>query len=313
MTETGHDYSFERYLAAKRTVDDRALNRGVFEAFRDETLRLQRSGTPRFLEIGCGTGAMAIRLLEWGAAQSGEYVGVDLDAGNVEAAREELRAWAAGRGLPVQEDSEQIHLRGDGLDVRFRFLELDVWRMCEQPAGWPRFDVVVAHAFLDLVNVPVFLPRLFRLCRPGTLLYFTLNFDGLTLLEPPVEPQLDEQIVELYHRSIDQGGRSGRPPGDSRTGRHLFSNLQRAGAEVVLAGSSDWVVHPRGGAYLHDEAYFLHHMIHFFEDELTGHPELDPDAFVSWLQTRHEQIDRAELVLIVHQLDFFSKVSGDDS
>ena len=48
----------------------------------------------------------------------------------------------------------------------------------------------------------------------------------------------------------------GQPSGDSRTGRRLFHALRACGAEVLAAGSSDWVVHPVGGAYLHDEAYF---------------------------------------------------------
>ena len=47
-------YPYSRYLAAKRTVDDRALNRPVL----DELRRLLPPGPPRVLEIGAGLGSL---------------------------------------------------------------------------------------------------------------------------------------------------------------------------------------------------------------------------------------------------------------
>jgi hypothetical protein len=48
------------YLLAKRTVDDRALHRGVFDRLRSEL-----PPRPRILEIGAGAGTMVARALDW--------------------------------------------------------------------------------------------------------------------------------------------------------------------------------------------------------------------------------------------------------
>ena len=103
-----------------------------------------------------------------------------------------------------------------------------------------------------------------------------------------------------------------RAGGDSRSGRHLFGHLQNAGAEILAAGSSDWVVHAVNGKYLEDEDYFLHFILHFFEESLTGHTELDAGAFADWLAERRAQIERGELVYIAHQMDFLAGISQRD-
>jgi hypothetical protein len=67
-------------------------------------------------------------------------------------------------------------------------------------------------------------------------------------------------------------------------------------------------VHAVNGKYPADEAYFLHFILHFFEESLTGHAELDAGAFANWLKERHAQIEHGELVYIAHQMDFLAKV-----
>ena len=92
---------------------------------------------------------------------------------------------------------------------------------------------------------------------------------------------------------------------------HLFGHLRQAGADILAAGASDWVVHGANGAYPADEKYFLHFILHFFEESLTGHADLDAGAFANWLAARHAQIERGELVYIAHQMDFLVKRNGE--
>ena len=154
----------------------------------------------------------------------------------------------------------------------------------------------------DLSHNPEDLPRLLSLTHD--LAWLTLNFDGLTAFEPSFDRALDEQIIRLYHRSMDE-----RPTGgDSQTGRHLLSQLGGLRAEVIEAGASDWVVYPRDGAYPEDEAYFLECILGFFEESLLRHPELEPGAFESWLAARRAQIRSGNLVYIAHQLDVLARV-----
>jgi hypothetical protein len=141
---------------------------------------------------------------------------------------------------------------------------------------------------------------LFSLIKPGGQAWLTLNFDGVTTFEPVTDLKLDTQIERLYHQTMDD-----RPSGgDSRSGRHLFKYLRDAGADILAAGSSDRVVFAQNGKYPADESYFLHIILHFFEQSLTGHPDLDADSFAAWLKKRRTQIDRGELVYIAHQMDF---------
>jgi SAM-dependent methyltransferase len=179
----------------------------------------------------------------------------------------------------------------------------DVYDFARRERGQRLWDLLIAHAFLDLVDAPRLLPELLALLRPGGLFYFTINFDGVTILEPPVDPGFDEQVIALYHRTMDERG-----AGDSRSGRHLLWQLPAAGAELLAAGASDWVVVPSRGGYPADEAEFLRAILDFFENSLTGRPELDPARLAGWLARRRAQVEAGELIYMAHQMDVCGRV-----
>ncbi len=91
--EASRTSGYARYLAAKMTVDDRALNRQVLA----ELSRLMPAGAPRVLEVGAGLGTMVARLLDWGVVGAGEYVLLDADRQLLDCSRRWLRDWAAAR------------------------------------------------------------------------------------------------------------------------------------------------------------------------------------------------------------------------
>src|SRR5260370_25192412 len=88
---------YARYLAAKTTVDDRALNRHVLA----ELCRLMPAGAPQVLEVGAGLGTMVVRLMDWGAVGGGEYILLDADRQLLDCSRPWLCAWAPARGPPT--------------------------------------------------------------------------------------------------------------------------------------------------------------------------------------------------------------------
>jgi hypothetical protein len=108
---------------------------------------------------------------------------------------------------------------------------------------------------------------------------------------------------------MDMRKMNGHIYGDSLTGRHLFKYLKSSTSELLSAGASDWVVHPISGNYPADEEYFLDYIIHTIHQELIDHPELDKDEFLAWIERRHAQVDRGELVYIAHQLDFLGRIN----
>ncbi len=290
------DYSFPRYLLAKQTVDDRALNRGVLDA-----LRACLPLTPvRVIEAGAGMGNMLARLLSWAVLTCGEYIHVDAMRENIEFAAEWLPKWAAEAGMCAEWLSpNQLRLCDAARDVFVTLEHADVMEFVERNTS--PADVLIAHAFLDLLPMPESLPTLLSLTK--NLAWLSLNFDGVTTFEPLIDPVLDPKIERLYHETMDTRASGG----DSRSGRHLFGHLRQAGADVLAAGSSDWVVFAQDGQYPADEAYFLHYILRFFEESLTGHPDLDAAKFADWLQERRAQVDRGELVYIAHQIDFLAR------
>jgi hypothetical protein len=299
-------YSDTRYLLSKKTVDDRALNKDVVERLRRELL--PTGGTPlRVLEVGGGLGTMVARLIDWKVLRRASYLLLDAEDEFLAHGIDWLLAWARMRGHAVDESPEGLRIGAEGgieVDVTFLSLELGAY-LAQAPADEPRFDLLIANAFLDLVDVPATLPSLYRRVAGGGLYWFSINFDGETVFEP-AHPS-DASLLAVYHRTMDERIRHGRSAGDSRTGRHLFQHLRAAGATVLAAGASDWVVYPESARYEGDEAYFLHHILHTVEEALEQRAEVDRASLADWGAARHGQVDRAELVYIAHQIDVLGR------
>src|SRR5262249_6085729 len=251
-------FDYARYLAAKTTVDDRALNRHVLA----ELCRLMPAGAPQVLEVGAGLGTMVARLMDWGAVGAGEYILLDVDRQLLDDSRRWLCDWAAARG--VRSDPLPDGLRVGDLRVRLVHTELDSY--LEAGHGAPA-DVLIANAVLDLVDVPTVLPGLLRLLVPGGAYWFAINYDGESIFEP--SHPCDDRIMRAYHCDMDERSGYGGPPGESQTGRRLFGYLRDAGAPALAAGSSDWVVSARpDGTYADDEAYFLRSILNTIQNAL---------------------------------------------
>jgi hypothetical protein len=294
-------FDYARFLAAKTTVDDRALNRQVLA----EMCRLMPAGAPRVLEVGAGLGTMVARLMDWGLINAGEYTLLDVDRQLLDDSRRWLCDWAAARG--VRSNPLPDGLRVGDLRVRLVQAELGSYLEAGHRAS---ADVLIANAVLDLVDVPAVLPGLLRLLIPGGLYWFTINYDGDSIFTP--DHPCDDQIMCAYHRDMDERFRYGGPPGDSRTGRRLFHYLRAVGAPALAAGSSDWVVSARPDRnYPDDEAYFLRSILNAFQNALgNGEERVKPADLADWLAVRGRQLAAGELVYIAHQLDFVGRSPG---
>jgi SAM-dependent methyltransferase len=286
--------TFIRYLAAKRSVDDRALNRRVWDAMlaaaRNPAAQARAvssaiAGGPRVLELGGGIGTMVERVTEESRLLPSSWTMIDEQPALIARARERLAGKAP---FPLE-------LIATSLDAYLA-------------APFQPFDLVIANAFLDLLDPPRALPRMTGLCRPGGLFLFSITFDGITVFEPEIDRALDTSIVELYHRTMDERVSGGKRSGDSRCGRHLLSLLPQCGCSIMAAGSSDWIVYPSSGQYAADERFFLGCILGFFEESLSARPEMDRPTLHTWLRTRREQLARAELVFMAHQLDVLASV-----
>lgn len=320
---------FIQYLEVKKAVDDRSLNPRVWDSLAHG---LAARGFPeplRVLELGCGIGIMLERALERelfgppaapdetvarnetpGMSASGpsfpqiEYTGVDASPALIDAARRRLPAWAGRLGFEHAPATQADTLQCGAVAVHVRWEAADAFEFAARSGG---YRLLLAHAFLDLVDARRALRAFLPLLRPGGLFYFSLVFDGVTHFQPALDPELDARIERLYHQTMDRRMIAGRPSGHSQTGRHLLGILPRAGGEILDAGSSDWVVFPSRGVYRPGEQQFLDFILETVGAALHDHPDLDPADLDAWLGQRRAQLGRRELGYIAHQLDFFGE------
>ncbi|MFC4449022.1 class I SAM-dependent methyltransferase [Halorussus aquaticus] len=289
--------NFQRYLSAKRTVDERALNRRVEQRLGEELAERRRTDPLNVLEVGAGVGSAALRLLDrrW-LPDRVTYTALDIDERNVAAARERLPPRAAALGYAVRRAGDRFVLSRGRRRVEVEFRAADAFEfLAETDAMW---DLVVAQAFADLVDPADALAAFRDALAPGGLVYCPITFDGETILEPVADAEFEARLLDAFHRHLDRSG-------DSRAGRHLLSLAADAGDEgdVLAAGGSDWVVRPRGEAYPADEAYFLDCIVEMVGSAVRAESALDDRRLSAWVARRREQVEDAELVYVAHQLD----------
>lgn len=300
------DADFRRYLRAKRTVDDRALDRRLVDLLRSELAALATDGPLRVLEVGAGVGTMPERLLSWDVLPVGEtrYTAVDLAPPNVRAIRRRLPEWAADReGWTATGDGDTVWLDGPDRTLVVEAVAAEATAfVADADRTW---DLLIGAALLDLVDLDR-LPALLSALRPGGLWYFPLTFDGGTRFEPSLPA--DRAVERYYHRHMDA-----KPGGDSRAGSHALRRLRATdGASVLAVAGSDWIVRPDGDGYPGDEAYFLEYLLGTVGDAVAAvdrGDDLTDDDLSAWLDARRRHLAAADLVYLTHQLDLLGRVS----
>lgn len=214
--------SFETYLRAKAPLDTRSLHPATWQLLVD---RLRSTPSTRILEVGAGTGTMMDRLFRAGALGPTAYWALE--------PQPELLRQA---GLVLQQLVREFPQTASEL-VLYP-LAMD-WQTYTQNPSAQAFDLVMAHAFVDLVDAPAFLDSLLPYLRSGSLVYLSLIFDGLTQWFPTLSE--DDELMARYHADmagpVFNGERSG-----PRAGRLLWNRALQLGWKVLGIGPSDWVI-----------------------------------------------------------------------
>jgi SAM-dependent methyltransferase len=306
MTANQEDYI--RYLASKKSVDDRALNQAVLSAL----ARRLVPGTPdrpvRILEIAAGIGTMVERLCDLNLLQQADITLVEPNGTYLAECRKRLSRWADLSGRRIGWKGETLP-NGPMQDneLALTLVPADLEAFLSRTASGQTWDLVMAHAFLDLTDLTFAIPGLCRLACPGGLLYLSINYDGKTRFWPDMDPDFERCLLDLYNQSMERRRICGRPTGASRTGRRLLGTLMAAGAELISAGRSDWLVFATDKTYCKDEAYFLTFILATIRDELKGHPDLDRSRLQRWYEQRRAQIKTGQLIYLAKNMDFLAR------
>lgn len=299
---TGKSFS-PHYLAAKKSIDDRALNHYVRQTLGEALQQLSQNNREgiHILEVGAGIGTMFARMIDWQLLPGpATYLVTDNDPGQQQAARCYLTQWAQQRGhalsWPEQYRALLLTPRGE-ISLILATGSIEELSGTAHPRG--PFHLLVAHAVLDLVDAAAMLPQLLAQMAHGGLAYLSCNFDGETVFLPPSED--DKQIIRGYHNSMET-----RQIGASHTGRSLLHLMQSPDFEILAAGSSDWIIHPRNRQYTQDESFFLHAIIDTVAAELARKPD-PPVGLSAWADARHRQVEVGELSFLAKHLDLLAK------
>ncbi|MBT8352924.1 MAG: class I SAM-dependent methyltransferase [Desulfofustis sp.] len=295
-----HSFSPD-YLAAKKTIDDRALNKKVWRKLAQELARHPATSPLKILEIGAGIGTMFERVIDWGLLKGQViYTAIDSDPLQTAAARDYLTNWAERKKHSLQWDAyQQARLRTAETMVEIDIRQLRIEELAagfEPPHSW---DLIIAHAVLDLIDFTALLPDLLALLKDRGLFYTTCNFNGATSFSPPCKG--DEEIINYYHQSMDQ-----RCFGASITGRRLLSNLKEQGLDLLASGPSDWLIEPQEQGYSPEESYFLGVIIAMVEKELAADSHPAPHS-ADWIRLRRQQVSASKLSFTAHHLDILAR------
>lgn len=292
---------FQRYLRAKRTVDDRALDRRLIRELRDALAERAAGGDEplRVLEVGAGIGTMVTRFVEWDVLPAGEirYTAVDIQSENVAGLSEYIRNWADDRAVSVS-DGDTLSIEGPDRRVEIETAVAEAFEYAERTDT--AYDLVVGAALLDILD-RTRIETLLATLDVGGLYYFPITFDGGTRFLP--SHPADRTIERHYHDHMNA-----KADGSSRAGGDVLARLHQIEGVSVDAAGSDWVVTPNDATYPADEAYFLRFILETVETavrEITDGecPELD-----GWLGCRRAQVEAGELLYVTHQLDLFGRV-----
>lgn len=299
--------AFIEYLQVKKAIDDRSLNRLVWETLIHSMPAATEEQPWQVVEIGAGIGTMIQRLMEWDFLHYARYTALDASPLLLKEASQRLTDWARQKGFRVTTRDQSLAIRGYRREVEINFLAQELSKWLGDYDLRESTDLIIAHAFLDLINLMDTLPPLMRCLKPDGLFYFTINFDGLTVFEPPIDEKLDEQIIALYHRSMEERKVGEKPSAGALSGRRLIRLVEQAGGTFLRIGASDWVVHPIEGVYPPGEARFLRLLLQMIGEELEGREEIGVEPLRDWLDQRNEQIEKGQLSLVIHQLDFVGR------
>jgi len=302
---------FIRYLAAKKSVDDQSLNQYVWRSLREA---LQHAACPepvQVIELGAGIGTMFDRVREWDLAPSFHYTMVELNPCCLAAFRSRNEPNEGGTPKTITGRRAEDFARSDRDEARtVEAVCADLYDVIDDPRHRGRYDLIIAHAVMDLLNLEEALRGFVTIAKPGALFYLSLIYDGHTELLPAGDPEFERALFDRYHTSMDRRESRGKPSGGSRAGRAMFAHLAALKLPILAAGSSDWIVFPRAGRYEAQEAFFLDRIIDTIDSQLQRDSAIDPRRLAEWARWRHAQVQDGELILIARNMDFLVSRPG---
>ena len=276
--------AFADFLQAKFALDERSLNREVRAAFLDALHSLPQI---HCLDVGAGTGATLRRLLNSELAPPLSLTALDRDLGLLDIARQEAEGWLKNKRLTA---------------IRFAVDEVKDHRPDRL------YNVITAHAFLDLAPLPQALRLFAAWLQPGGYLYASINYDGDTTLLPVYDDaDFEARLLEHYNHTMEQRRVDGQATGGAYCGRRLHGLLPEYGFDILAHGSSDWNITPFLGEYRDGDAVCLKALLEMIYGEGQRSGQFHHDQLDRWRENRLRLLQQRRLELTIRQLDLLGR------
>ncbi len=309
-------FDYVRYLEAKQTVDDRALDKECMEQFRCTLRRVPKGSTIRIIELGAGTGTMLRRFVSRFDDFFGnpiEYTMVDIKGDALTVARRLLldptKKLITIQGNDASISAHHSALHGDIPDLQLpglhvRFVCANAYDFLDDNVD--KLDAVVAASFLDLVSLDGIMYRIKKALNPASQarsFYFPLTFNGVTEFSTA---RNDSPILKAFHSSMGDGYAGGKNMRRAFTGSFVEAAVKQFDGKVVMTKDSIWNVTPERNMYEHDEAYFLRCILQFVgstsEKELSRHG-VSSDDMEKFMSSSMSSLDEKTLSYKAHNVD----------
>jgi SAM-dependent methyltransferase len=292
--------SFAEYLKAKFALDERSLNAEVRRAYLEALHTLPHI---ECLDVGAGTGATLRRLLNSGLTAPLSLTALDRDPGLLDIARRDAEGWLCALGLEPRMEEGAIQTHGELLTaIRFADGELKHYRPNQL------YNVITAHAFLDLAPLREALRLFAAWLHPGGYLYASINYNGETRLRPMYDDAVFEAgLLGYYNHTMERRRVDGHTTGGAYCGRRLHDLLPEYGFEIHAHGRSDWNISPVQGEYRDCDAVCLEALLEMIREEGERSGLLSQHKLESWHEDRMRLLQQGLLELHIHHLDLLAR------
>lgn len=284
-------FDYVQYLDVKKSIDDRSLNKNVWNVFSAWLKAESDQGSVlTILEIGAGIGTMIERLLDSSLLYKCHYIALEPEPLFKNAALDRLMSWVSNHSCDFIINSKGLWcVSNKELDIRIEWVKADAEEI-DYLFDNESINLVLSHAVVDLLPVPEIMPVILGKLKPEGAYYFSLNFSGKTEFYP--KHKSDVKILDQYHADMDSRfpNLDWRP---SITGSSLLKWLESYGCKKVFNGESDW----RLGA---SDQLFVKNILETIKKALKGLPGLD-----KWLTKRYKELEQGNIKIKISNQDCF--------
>ena len=152
-------FDYPAYLIAKKAVDDQSLNQQVWATMHHWIKNRQATVSKiKILEVGAGIGTMIERFLDEELVKDSVYTAIEQEVHFKENAFNYLNNLYK---YTINVDGENWYIENRYCKTTVKWVTGDATNINEI-IDEHDYDIVISHAVIDLMPVPVFLPLLFK-------------------------------------------------------------------------------------------------------------------------------------------------------